>query len=151
LISAKERCPSAAAVRGRSSESTRCSDVLQIASSCTSAATRPSSSGTCCSMPARSSRWKPRVWTVDSGQLTVDSGQSPRDSPRSFTTVNCPLTTVKFVIRHSVVIRISSLVIMIQRMWRQHDLKDHYDVVVIGGGVHGLATAYYLTKMGVRD
>lgn len=31
-------------------------------------------------------------------------------------------------------------------MWRQHDLKDSYDVVIIGGGVHGLATAYYLAK-----
>jgi sarcosine oxidase subunit beta len=38
-----------------------------------------------------------------------------------------------------------------ERMWREHELKDHYDVVVIGGGVHGLATAYYLTKLGVRD
>lgn len=37
------------------------------------------------------------------------------------------------------------------RMWREHPLKDRYDVVVIGGGVHGLATAYYLTKLGVRD
>ena len=36
-------------------------------------------------------------------------------------------------------------------MWRQHELKDRYDVVIIGGGVHGLATAYYLTQMGVRD
>ena len=36
-------------------------------------------------------------------------------------------------------------------MWRQHELKDRYDVVVIGGGVHGLATAYYLTQMGGRD
>jgi sarcosine oxidase subunit beta len=36
-------------------------------------------------------------------------------------------------------------------MWRQHELKDRYDVVVIGGGVHGLATAYYLTRMGIRD
>ena len=36
-------------------------------------------------------------------------------------------------------------------MWREHELKDSYDVVVIGGGVHGLATAYYLTKLGVRD
>ena len=26
------------------------------------------------------------------------------------------------------------------------DLKSHYDVVIIGGGGHGLATAYYLAK-----
>jgi len=32
------------------------------------------------------------------------------------------------------------------RMWRTHDLKDSYDVVIIGGGVHGLATAYYLAN-----
>ena len=30
------------------------------------------------------------------------------------------------------------------RVWRQHDLRAAYDVVVIGAGVHGLATAYYL-------
>lgn len=30
------------------------------------------------------------------------------------------------------------------RAWREHDLKNSYDVVIIGGGVHGLATAYYL-------
>ena len=36
-------------------------------------------------------------------------------------------------------------------MWREHELKDRYDVVIIGGGVHGLATAYYLTQLGVRD
>ncbi len=36
-------------------------------------------------------------------------------------------------------------------MWRQHDLKKHYNVIIIGGGAHGLATAYYLTKMGVED
>jgi sarcosine oxidase, subunit beta len=39
----------------------------------------------------------------------------------------------------------------IQQMWREHELKDRYDVVVIGGGVHGLATAYYLTQLGIRD
>ncbi|MDX1600537.1 MAG: FAD-dependent oxidoreductase [Anaerolineales bacterium] len=32
------------------------------------------------------------------------------------------------------------------RMWRRPDLKDRYDVVIIGGGVHGLATAYYLAR-----
>src|SRR6059058_495214 len=32
-------------------------------------------------------------------------------------------------------------------MWRpQGELKRRYDVVVIGGGSHGLATAYYLAK-----
>jgi len=31
-------------------------------------------------------------------------------------------------------------------LWRQHPLRDGYDVVIIGGGVHGLAAAYYLAK-----
>ena len=30
--------------------------------------------------------------------------------------------------------------------WRSPAIKAHYDVVVIGGGGHGLATAYYLAK-----
>lgn len=33
-----------------------------------------------------------------------------------------------------------------ERMWREHELKSQYDVVIIGAGVHGLATAYYLGK-----
>ena len=31
-------------------------------------------------------------------------------------------------------------------VWREPDPKKHYDVIVIGGGGHGLATAYYLAK-----
>ncbi len=30
------------------------------------------------------------------------------------------------------------------RAWRTHDLRSAYDVVIVGAGVHGLATAYYL-------
>src|SRR3984885_1264787 len=37
------------------------------------------------------------------------------------------------------------------RMWRHHDLRPSYDVVIVGAGVHGLAAAYYLGKEhGVR-
>jgi sarcosine oxidase subunit beta len=40
-----------------------------------------------------------------------------------------------------------------RRMWRrQPELKGSYDVVIIGGGSHGLATAYYLQKEhGIKD
>ena len=35
----------------------------------------------------------------------------------------------------------------VSRMWRpRSELKRRYDVVIIGGGSHGLATAYYLAK-----
>jgi sarcosine oxidase subunit beta len=38
------------------------------------------------------------------------------------------------------------------RMWRRRpQLKDRYDVVIIGGGSHGLATAYYLRQRGITD
>jgi len=37
-------------------------------------------------------------------------------------------------------------------MWREPEPKASYDVIVIGGGGHGLATAYYLAKeFGVRN
>lgn len=31
--------------------------------------------------------------------------------------------------------------------WREPDPKPHYDIVIIGGGGHGLATAHYLAKI----
>ena len=33
-----------------------------------------------------------------------------------------------------------------QRAWRSPEPKSQYDVVIVGGGGHGLATAYYLVK-----
>jgi sarcosine oxidase, subunit beta len=38
-------------------------------------------------------------------------------------------------------------VFRVRRMWRPRaELKDRYDVVIVGAGSHGLATAYYLVK-----
>lgn len=31
-------------------------------------------------------------------------------------------------------------------MWREPQPKPHYDVIIVGGGGHGLSTAYYLAK-----
>ncbi|HJS69477.1 MAG TPA: FAD-dependent oxidoreductase, partial [Gaiellaceae bacterium] len=44
-------------------------------------------------------------------------------------------------------------VFRVRRMWRpRSELKDRYDVVIVGGGSHGLATAYYLAKNhGITD
>eukprot|EP01037_Dinobryon_pediforme_P027954 gene27954-31032_t len=39
-----------------------------------------------------------------------------------------------------------------ERAWRDPEPRKHYDVVIIGGGGHGLATAYYLAKVhGIRN
>ena len=39
-----------------------------------------------------------------------------------------------------------------RRMWRPRpELKKRYDVVIVGGGSHGLATAYYLKQRGITD
>jgi len=34
-----------------------------------------------------------------------------------------------------------------QPAWRSPDPKPHYDVIIVGGGGHGLSTAYYLAKV----
>lgn len=37
-------------------------------------------------------------------------------------------------------------------VWRQPNPQKHYDVVIVGGGGHGLATAHYLSKVfGIRN
>ena len=39
-----------------------------------------------------------------------------------------------------------------RRMWRrQSELKSSYDVVIVGGGSHGLATAHYLREHGITN
>jgi sarcosine oxidase, subunit beta len=39
-----------------------------------------------------------------------------------------------------------------RRMWRARgELRGSYEVVVVGGGAHGLATAYYLGQQGISD
>ena len=37
-----------------------------------------------------------------------------------------------------------------QPVWRQPSPKNQYDIIIIGGGGHGLATAYYLAKLHKR-
>ena len=33
-----------------------------------------------------------------------------------------------------------------ERAWRDSEPKSEYDIIIVGGGLHGLATAYYLAK-----
>ena len=36
--------------------------------------------------------------------------------------------------------------VKLKRIWLEHSLKSSYDAVIIGGGIHGCATAYFLAK-----
>ncbi len=36
-------------------------------------------------------------------------------------------------------------------LWRNPEPRRHYQVVIIGGGGHGLATAHYLARLGITD
>jgi sarcosine oxidase, subunit beta len=39
-----------------------------------------------------------------------------------------------------------------RRMWRpRQELRGSYDVVIVGGGSHGLAAAYYLAQLGITN
>ena len=33
-----------------------------------------------------------------------------------------------------------------KRLWQVRPMKSSYDAVIIGGGLHGLATAYFLAR-----
>ena len=38
------------------------------------------------------------------------------------------------------------------RLWKETPLKSSYDAVIIGGGLHGLASAYFLaSRHGITD
>jgi sarcosine oxidase subunit beta len=40
----------------------------------------------------------------------------------------------------------------LKRLWGRSPFKSSYDAVMIGGGIHGLATAYFLAKEhGMKD
>jgi Glycine/D-amino acid oxidases (deaminating) len=32
------------------------------------------------------------------------------------------------------------------RQWRDPEPKKEYDIIIVGGGLHGLATSFYLAK-----
>ena len=33
-----------------------------------------------------------------------------------------------------------------EKMWHNHEPRKFYDIIIVGGGGHGLGTAYYLAK-----
>jgi sarcosine oxidase, subunit beta len=42
--------------------------------------------------------------------------------------------------------------LLFKRFWKESPLKTSYDAVIIGGGLHGMASAYFLaSRYGLTD
>ena len=93
--------------------------------------------------PARGRRALPDALRLGAGRVHVDRGRRRRRAAwaagRWASTRWTGRSRVRDIFRR-------------RRMWRPRPaLKGSYDVVIIGGGSHGLATAYYLRERGITD
>lgn len=71
---------------------------------------------------------------------------SPRNRARSQAPWGSSRYSAASLVRHGVTGQPWS------RAWRHHELRPGYRVVIVGGGVHGLAAAYYLARNhGITD
>ncbi len=78
--------------------------------------------------------------------MTVENGRNRPGPESGERAVKVPKYSAFSLLRHGL------LKSEWPRVWRNHELRRSYDVVIIGGGVHGLATAYYLAKNhGIRN